>query len=125
MVEAKHSSAAQDEQGTHDVGVAAGFVLTVDGGTVLYHAGDTAVFGDMKLIEELYHPKVAMLPIGGHYTMGPKEAAMAVKFLTPDVVLPLHFGTFPVLTGTPEQLAELVGGSVQVVSWKPGEVFTA
>ena len=75
MVEAKHSAGAQDEQGTHYVGVATGFVLTVSGGPVLYHAGDTAVFGDMKLIAELYHPEVAMLPIGGHYTMGPKEAA--------------------------------------------------
>ena len=60
------------------MGVAAGFVLTVADGPVLYHAGDTAVFGDMKLIRELYRPKVAMLPIGGHFTMGPKEAALAV-----------------------------------------------
>ncbi len=81
MVEAKHSSAAQDEKGTHNTGVAAGYVLTVAGGPVLYHSGDTAVFGDMRLIRELYQPKVVMLPIGGHYTMGPREAAMAVRFL--------------------------------------------
>lgn len=124
MVDARHSSGAQDEQGTHYVGVAAGFVLTITDGPVLYHAGDTAPFRDMELIRELYHPKVAMLPIGGFYTMGPREAAMAVRFIAPEVVLPLHFGTFPPLKGTPEQLAALVGPGVQVVSWKPGEEFS-
>jgi L-ascorbate metabolism protein UlaG (beta-lactamase superfamily) len=121
MVEAKHSSAAQDERGSHYVGVAAGFVLTVADGPILYHAGDTAVFGDMKLIRELYRPEVAMLPIGGHYTMGPKEAALAVRLLEPKVVLPLHFGTFPPLTGTPDNLASLVDAGVEVVRWAPGE----
>jgi L-ascorbate metabolism protein UlaG (beta-lactamase superfamily) len=121
MVEAKHSSAAQDENGTHYVGVAAGFVLTIADGPVLYHAGDTAVFGDMKLIHELYRPQVAMLPIGGHYTMGPKEAALAVRLLQPKVVLPLHFGTFPPLTGTPDNLAALLDAGVEVVRWTPGE----
>ena len=121
MVEAKHSSSAQDEQGTHYVGVAAGFVLTIADGPVLYHAGDTAVFGDMKLIHELYRPEVAMLPIGGHYTMGPTEAALAVRLLQPQTILPLHFGTFPPLKGTPDQLAALVDPGVQVVRWTPGE----
>jgi L-ascorbate metabolism protein UlaG (beta-lactamase superfamily) len=120
MVEAKHSSGAQDEDGTHYVGVAAGYVLTVDDGIVLYHAGDTAVFGDMKLIRELYRPKVAMLPIGGHFTMGPKEAALAVRFLEPEIVLPIHFGTVPQLKGTPDELAALVEPNVQVVRWTPG-----
>jgi L-ascorbate metabolism protein UlaG (beta-lactamase superfamily) len=101
--------------------VAAGYVLTVAGGAVLYHAGDTAVFSDMKLIRELYRPEVVMLPIGGHFTMDPREAALAVRFLEPAVVLPLHFGTFPPLKGTPEQLAALVDASVQVVRWTPGE----
>ena len=121
MVEAKHSSAAQDERGSHYVGVAAGFVLTVADGPILYHAGDTAVFGDMKLIRELYRPEVAMLPIGGHYTMGPKEAALAVRLLEPKVILPLHFGTFPPLKGTPDQLDALIDGGVEVVRWSPGE----
>ncbi|MGB7548210.1 MAG: metal-dependent hydrolase [Terracidiphilus sp.] len=123
MVEAKHSSAAQDEQGTHYVGVAAGFVLTIADGPVLYHAGDTAVFSDMKLIAELYHPELAMLPIGGHFTMGPKEAALATTLLAPRIVLPLHFGTFPPLTGTPDELAALVGAAVQVVRCAPGETI--
>ena len=123
MVEAKHSSGAQDKDGTHYVGVAAGFVLTITGGPVLYHAGDTAVFGDMKLIRELYHPQVAMLPIGGHFTMGPKEAALAASYLAPEIILPLHFGTFPPLKGTPEELASLVDANIQVVPWAPGEAI--
>jgi L-ascorbate metabolism protein UlaG (beta-lactamase superfamily) len=121
MVAATHSSSVQDEQGTHYAGIAAGFVLTVADGPVLYHAGDTAVFGDMKLIHDLYRPEVAMLPIGGHFTMGPKEAALAVRLLEPEIVLPLHFGTFPPLTGTPEQLAALVDAGVQVARCLPGE----
>ncbi|MGA7341214.1 MAG: metal-dependent hydrolase [Terracidiphilus sp.] len=125
MVDAKHSSGAEDEKGVHYVGVAAGFVLTIAEGPVLYHAGDTAVFRDMELIRELYRPNVAMLPIGGHYTMGPKEAALAVRLLAPQTVLPIHFGTFPPLTGTPGQLAALVDPGVKVVAWKPGEEYAA
>ncbi len=123
MVDAKHSAAAQDDQGMHYVGVAVGFVLTVTDGPVLYHAGDTCVFGDMKLIAELYKPEVAMLPIGGFYTMGPKEAAMAARLLGAKTILPMHFGTFPQLTGTPQQLAGLVDKGIEVVDWKPGDSF--
>ena len=65
-----------------------------------------------------------MLPIGGFYTMGPKEAAMACRLLAPKMVLPIHFGTFPPLKGTPEELAALVGDDVKVVHWKPGEEYT-
>lgn len=125
MVEAKHSAGAQDDKGTHYVGVAAGYVLSISGGPVLYHAGDTSVFSDMKLISDLYRPTIAMLPIGGHFTMGPKEAALAVKLLGPRVVLPIHFGTFPVLTGTPDALAGLVSSNVEVVRWSPGEEYAA
>jgi L-ascorbate metabolism protein UlaG (beta-lactamase superfamily) len=123
MVDAKHSSGAQDKHGTHYVGVAAGFVLTIAGGPVLYHAGDTTVFGDMALIRDVYRPEVAMLPIGGFYTMGPKEAAVAVRLLGAKTVLPLHFGTFPPLTGTPKELAGLVESGVEVVDWKPGDTI--
>ena len=104
MVEARHSSGAQDKEGTHYVGVAGGFVLHLRDGPTLYHAGDTTVFSDMQLIRDLYHPEIAMLPIGGHFTMGPKEAALAVRYLAPKKVLPLHFGTFPPLTGTPDRV---------------------
>lgn len=123
MVDARHSSGAQDKEGTHYVGVAAGFVITPKGGPVLYHAGDTHVFGDMRLIGELYKPEVAMLPIGGYYTMGPKEAALAVQYLGAKTILPLHWGTFPMLTGTPAELAKLVGKGVKVVEWSPGDEY--
>jgi L-ascorbate metabolism protein UlaG (beta-lactamase superfamily) len=123
MVDARHSSGAQDKNGTHYVGVAAGYVLSIGDGPVLYHAGDTMVFGDMQLIRELYQPEVAMLPIGGFYTMGPTQAALAVRYLGPKTVLPLHFGTFPPLTGTPAELAALVDANVEVVRWSPGESF--
>jgi L-ascorbate metabolism protein UlaG (beta-lactamase superfamily) len=123
MVEAKHSAGAQDEKGTHYVGVAAGYVLTITDGPVLYHAGDTAVFTDMNLIRELYKPELAMLPIGGHFTMGPKEAALAVSFLKPATVLPLHFGTFPPLTGTPQELIVLVDSNVRVIQCAPGDTI--
>ena len=125
MVDAKHSAAAQDEKGSHYVGVAAGFVIEVAGGAVLYHAGDTSVFGDMQLIHDLYKPQVAMLPIGGFYTMGPKEAALACRLLAPQTVLPIHWGTFPPLKGTPDELAKLVEPGVKVVRWNPGEEFAA
>lgn len=123
MVEAKHSSAAQDETGDHYAGVAAGYVLAVKDGPVIYDAGDTSVFGDMKLIGELYRPDVAILPIGGHFTMGPREAAMAVAFVGSKTILPMHFGTIPQLTGTPEALAALVGPEVEVVHWTPGQTI--
>ena len=77
----------------------------------------------MKLIAELYHPEVAMLPIGGFYTMGPKEAALSVQLLAPRTVLPIHFGTFPPLTGTPDELAALVDSNVEVVSLDPGQTI--
>ncbi len=125
MVDAKHSAAAQDEKGSHYVGVAAGYVISIADGPVLYHAGDTNVFGDMSIIRDLYHPKVAMLPIGGHFTMGPKEAALAARLLEPEVILPIHFGTWPPLAGTPAQVASQVGSGVQVVEWKPGEDYVA
>lgn len=124
LVDAKHSSSIQDDEGTHYGGIAAGFVLTLDDGPVVYHAGDTSVFGDMKLIGELYQPQVALLPIGGHYTMGPKEAALAVRLIGPSTVLPLHFGTFPPLKGTPAELASLIDTGVDVIAWKPGESFS-
>jgi L-ascorbate metabolism protein UlaG (beta-lactamase superfamily) len=121
MVDAKHSSGAHDASGTHYVGVAAGFIITPSEGPVLYHAGDTCVFGDMRLIGELYKPLIAMLPIGDHFTMGPKEAAVAAKLIGCKTVLPIHWGTFPMLTGTPQELEKLVDGSVKVAHWSPGE----
>jgi len=121
MVDAKHSAGAEGKNGTQYAGVAVGYVLTIANGPVLYHAGDTTVFTDMKLIKELYHPDLAMLPIGGFYTMGPREAALAAQFIEPQAILPIHFGTFPPLTGTPDQLNEYLKGSIEIVRISPGE----
>src|ERR1700744_6173782 len=91
MTEARHSSSAQDGDKVVYCGDPAGFVIAIDNGPVLYHAGDTAVFSDMQLIRDLYHPTLAMLPIGDHYTMGPKAGALAAKFLGVKSVLPIHW----------------------------------
>jgi L-ascorbate metabolism protein UlaG (beta-lactamase superfamily) len=125
LVEAKHSSSVEEGDTSLYLGVAAGIVLTVEGGPVLYHAGDTSAFRDMELIRELYAPEVAMLPIGGHYTMGPKEAALAIRFVQPLLILPIHWGTFPALTGTPEQLAKLVSDPNTIAMVAPGEELMA
>ncbi len=100
MVQAVHSSSIQEGQEIFYGGEAAGFVIDIDDGCKIYHAGDTALFGDMAIIGNLYHPKIAIVPIGDHYVMGPREAAYACKLLDPKIILPMHYGTFPVLTGT-------------------------
>jgi L-ascorbate metabolism protein UlaG (beta-lactamase superfamily) len=125
MVEAKHSSSIQEGGSILYLGEAGGLILTIEDGPVLYHAGDTTVFRDMELIHELYSPDVVMLPIGGHYTMGPKEAALAVRYLQPQVILPLHWGTFPPLIGTPQELAKLVSDPKTVALVAPGEELVA
>ena len=101
-----------------------GSCVTMENGFRIYHAGDTAVFSDMRLIGELYRPHIALLPIGGHFTMGPREAALAVELLGVKHVLPIHYGTFPILAGTPDQLrTELAArglGDVEVHALAPG-----
>src|SRR5207244_12494860 len=84
-----------------------GAIVSCTRGRTVYHARDTTVFGDMKLIGELYAPQLACLPIGDLYTMGPREAALAIRLLGVRHVVPMHYGTFPALTGTPEALREL------------------
>ncbi|MCS7099776.1 MAG: metal-dependent hydrolase [Sulfolobales archaeon] len=99
-------------------------VVIASGEESLYHAGDTGVFYDMKIVGELYRPKVALVPIGGHFTMGPREAALAVDLIRPRYAIPMHYGTFPVLWGTPQEFIEEVkkrGVNVEVVVLKPGE----
>jgi L-ascorbate metabolism protein UlaG (beta-lactamase superfamily) len=125
MVHALHSCGAQEDDGSVVyAGEACGYVLELPGGVKLYHAGDTMVFGDMQIIHELYAPEIALLPIGDHFTMGPREAAYACKLLQPKTVIPMHFGTFPVLTGTPAELKRLLGpGGPEVVEMKPGETL--
>jgi len=121
MVEAKHSSSIEEGGQILYMGVAAGLVLTVENGPVLYHAGDTTVFRDMELIRELYAPDVAMLPIGGYYVMGPNEAVLAIRYLQPQLVLPIHWGTFPPLKGTPQALAQLINDPEKIAMIAPGE----
>ena len=124
MTEARHSSSAEDGGKIIYTGNPAGFVIAIENGPVLYHAGDTSVFSDMQLIRDLHHPSLAMLPIGDHYTMGPKGAALAAKFLGAETILPIHWGTFPALTGTPDALQkELAGTSVEVLHTDPGQVI--
>jgi L-ascorbate metabolism protein UlaG (beta-lactamase superfamily) len=123
MTTAVHSSTAEVGGQTLSAGEAAGFVVTFPNGFTVYHAGDTAVFKDMELIQELYRPEVAMLPIGSHYVMNPGEAALACRMLKPRFVIPMHYGTFPVLTGTPAELQALLKDqpATQVLPLKPGE----
>lgn len=123
MTQAAHSCGISDGDQILYGGVAAGYVIEFPGGLRIYYAGDTTVFADMEIIGELYQPDVCFLPIGDFYTMSPKEAAYAVDLLEAKVVVPMHYGTFPVLTGTPDELSELVGDGVEVVSVNPGETI--
>lgn len=129
MVRAEHSSGGPVEgAGAVYLGEPVGFVVELADGMRAYHAGDTDLFGDMALIGELHRPDVAFLPIGGHYTMGPRAAARAVGLLGVRTVVPIHYGTFPALAGTPDELrAELAAlglGDVRVLAPEPGDVVS-
>jgi L-ascorbate metabolism protein UlaG (beta-lactamase superfamily) len=122
MVPAIHSSSVTDDGKTVYLGVATGYVIRFENGLTVYFAGDTCVFGDMRLIGELYQPAIAFLPIGDLFTMGPEQAAKACELLGIRQVVPMHYGTFPALTGTPARLRELVEPrGVEVLELKPGE----
>ena len=128
MTQAFHSSSIDDGSGLKVYGGdPAGYVIELENGLKLYHAGDTCVFGDMQLIRELYTPDIAMLPIGDFYTMGPKGAALATRLLGVKQVIPMHYGTFPALSGTPAQLKDelrkLGLGSIEVLEMTPGQVL--
>src|SRR5262245_38727553 len=123
MVRADHSSGLPD--GSYG-GVAAGFVAELPGGFCFYHAGDTALFSDMQLIGELHRPELAFLPIGDLFTMDPRQAARACRFLGVRRVIPIHWGTFPALTGTPDQLGralEELGVACDVIPLAPGASY--
>ena len=122
MVHADHSCGIQDDDQMIYGGEAVGYVIEFPGGQKIYHAGDTNVFGDMAIIRDLYGPEIVMLPIGDHYTMGPREAAYACSLLKPKTVIPMHFGTFPALVGRPGELQKLVPG-VEVLEMKPGQTI--
>jgi L-ascorbate metabolism protein UlaG (beta-lactamase superfamily) len=122
MVPAIHSSSVEEGGTIVYLGPPTGFVVRMEDGRAFYFAGDTALFGDMRLIGEMHRPDIAFLPIGDHYTMGPDAAARACALLGVRQVVPMHYGTFPALTGTPERLKHLVEpNGVDVLVLKPGE----
>lgn len=123
MVHAIHSSTITEGDRLIPAGEACGYVIEFENGTRVYHAGDTGVFGDMKLIGELYPLSIAVLPIGDHYTMSPYQAAAAARMLGARTVIPIHHSTFPILTGTPAMLrAQLKDRpDIDVVALRPGE----
>ncbi len=124
MTTARHSSSIQEGNELRYGGEAAGFVVTLPDGKAVYHAGDTGLFSEMALIGQIYQPDLALLPIGSHYVMDPREAAHACRLLKCPRVVPMHYGSFPVLTGTPEafqrELEELKV-ECEVVVLQPGE----
>lgn len=122
MTDARHSSSMVEHGQTVYLGEAAGFVVTLEDGRRIYYAGDTSLFSDMKLIGELYRPDIAFLPIGDRFTMGPAAAATACEWLGVRQVVPMHWGTFPMLTGTPAALKPLLESKgVQVLELEPGQ----
>jgi L-ascorbate metabolism protein UlaG (beta-lactamase superfamily) len=118
LTDANHSSSAP---GGAYLGEPCGLVVTPAGGPVIYFAGDTNVFGDMALIRRIYRPDVAVLPIGDHFTMGPREAAVALELVGAARCVPCHYGTFPLLTGTPDELRRLAPEGVEILAPGPGE----
>ena len=126
MTNAFHSSSFKDGDTLLYAGEPAGFILSAKDGPRVYCAGDTCLFGDMALIGQLHQPDIAILPIGGHYTMDPREAAYAARFLKVKQVIPMHYGTFPVLKGTPEELAgHLKQDGIEVLKLTPGKPHEA
>ncbi len=126
LTQAVHSSSLASADGrARYMGEPSGLVIELPNGTVIYNTGDTAVFGDMALIAELYQPSVLMLPIGDFYTMGPRQAAKACQLVRPKWIVPQHYGTFPALAGTPELLRKYlpVGMKEIVLAPEPGETI--
>ena len=121
LTNAHHSSSAFEDGKFLYLGESCGLVIAADEKS-LYFAGDTCVFGDMKIIGDLYKPDVAILPIGGHFTMDPVEAARALDLLGVKRCVPSHYGTFPLLRGTPDELRALAPG-IEVISPEPGETI--
>jgi L-ascorbate metabolism protein UlaG (beta-lactamase superfamily) len=127
MVNAHHSNTIDDGGKSVPGGEPCGFVIEFENGLKVYHAGDTCVFGDMAIIRELYAPDLCMLPIGDLFTMGPKEAAYACSLLKPKAVIPMHYATFPLLTGTPEAFQKELkarGVTTELITMKPGDTIS-
>lgn len=120
LTHANHSSSAPTGE---YLGEGCGLVLEIPDGPTVYVAGDTNVFGDMALIRQIYAPDVAVLPIGDHFTMGPREAAVAAGLVGAPRVVPSHYATFPLLTGTPAALRPLLPAGIELLELAPGEPF--
>lgn len=126
LTQAVHSSSYIDKKGvTHYAGEACGVVLTLESGRVIYHAGDTALFSDMKLIGELYKPEIALLPIGDSFTMGIQEASLATEWIKPKVVIPIHYNTFDAITVNADDFKKAASHLAEVIVLKPGETYSA
>jgi len=121
MTDARHSSGYFDNGQMVYMGEPAGYVIRLENGRVIYYSGDTCLFGDMRLIGEMYKPEIAFLPIGDRFTMDPAAAAKACEFLGVRQVVPMHWGTFPLLTGTPADLKKFVPRGVEVLELQPGQ----
>jgi L-ascorbate metabolism protein UlaG (beta-lactamase superfamily) len=124
LTDANHSSSTDENGARVYLGESCGVVLRLDDGPTVYFAGDTNVFGDMALVKRLYAPDVAVLPIGDHFTMGPDEAAVAAELVGAPRVVPSHYGTFPILTGTPDALGPLLPDGVELLAPSPGETLS-
>ena len=122
LTHANHSSSGYENDTFVYLGESCGFVFELEDGYTIYVAGDTNVFGDMQLIARIYEPDIAILPIGDHFTMGPREAAVALELLGVGACVASHWGTFPLLTGTPEKLRELT--DVEILAPEPGETIS-
>lgn len=126
MVPALHSSGIAGEGGITEGGDPAGIVVEFENGYSVYHTGDTDFFGDMQYIREFHHPNLMLTCIGDHFTMGPQKAARSIELIQPDYVIPMHYGTFPLLTGTPEALIEAAADKYKqsVIVVEPGETVS-
>ena len=125
MVNAQHSSSVTEGDQVIYIGEPGGFIIRFENGFTVYHAGDTAVMADMKIFADLYKPSLAFLPIGSHFTMDPREAAYASQLLRPQFAIPMHYKTFPVLTGTPEAFTQEMKDQpgVKVIVMSPGQTI--
>jgi len=124
LTHANHSSSVFADGQFQYTGESCGYVVELEDGFKIYFSGDTNVFGDMSLIGRIYAPDIAVIPIGDHYTMGPREAAVAIELLGVVRCVPCHYGTFPLLTGTPDELRKLVSQGIEILSPEPGETLT-
>jgi len=126
MVRADHSSGISDGGTLLYGGLASGYIIKLPGGYTFYHSGDTALFSDMQLLGEIHRPELAFLPIGDLFTMDPQSAARACRYLGVRKVIPIHWGTFPALTGTPKKLEKALedfGVNTEVIALQPGESY--